>query len=112
VSAYIYSLSLWRQLKLFTGIAQAVLSNYAYRTGDEKAAFCNNMYHTVAGLSEYDTFRSNQIREGMITRDEALRSVAKENWPRYPTIKRCLDPINVEFEHAIATMNRIPKLYA
>ena len=35
-----------------------------WRIGDGTAAFYNYVYHTVAGFSEHDTFRSNQIREG------------------------------------------------
>ena len=35
---------------------------------DGKTAFNNFVYFTVAGFSEYDNFRSNQIREGLISR--------------------------------------------
>ena len=31
---------------------------------DGTAGFYNYVYHTVAGFTEHDTFRSNQIREG------------------------------------------------
>ena len=33
------------------------------------AAFYNYIYYTLAGVSEHDTFRSNQIKEGQITRE-------------------------------------------
>ena len=35
-----------------------------WRIGDGTAAFYNFIYYTVAGFTENDTFRSNQIREG------------------------------------------------
>ena len=38
----------------------------SWRIGDGTAAFYNYIYHTVAGFTEHDTFRSNQIREGEI----------------------------------------------
>lgn len=43
-----------------------------WRIGDGTAALYNYIYYTVAGFTEHDTFRSNQIREGDITREEAL----------------------------------------
>jgi hypothetical protein len=91
---------------------RAIDTSTTWRIGDGTAAFYNYIYYTVAGFSEHDTFRSNQIREGAISRDEALRLVADENHPRYPTMKWYTDAVNVDFEHAVTTINRIPKLYA
>lgn len=82
-----------------------------WRIGDGTAGFYNYIYYTVSGFSEYDTFRSNQIREGMLSREEALDLVNEENRPRYESIKWYLDIISVDFEHAIKTINNIPKLY-
>ncbi len=65
----------------------------------------------VAGFSENDTFRSNQIREGTITRDDALQLVEEENQPRFDSIKWYCDTIGVDFELVINTINRIPSLY-
>src|SRR6185503_9291609 len=42
----------------------AVDTNTTWRIGDGTAAFYNYIYYTVAGFTEHDTFRSNQIREG------------------------------------------------
>ena len=68
-----------------------------WRIGDGTAAFYNYIYYTVAGFTEHDTFRSNQIREGDITREEALRLVEIENRPRYPNIKWYFDVLGLEF---------------
>ena len=81
-----------------------------WRIGDATAAFYNYVYFTVAGFSEHDTFRSNQIRENVISRDDALRLVAEENMPRYQSIKWYLDAVGIDFSEAVSTINRIPKL--
>ena len=76
-----------------------------------RKAFYNYVYYTVAGFTEHDTFRSNQIREGDLTREEALELVLEENRPRYPNIKWYLDAVGVDFKEAIKVVNSIPKLY-
>jgi hypothetical protein len=82
-----------------------------WRIGDGTAAFYNYIYYTVAGFSENDTFRSNQIREGLITREEALKAVNRENQPRYESVKWYLDAIGLDFESTVTKINSIPKLY-
>lgn len=82
-----------------------------WRIGDGTAAFYNYIYYTVAGFTEHDTFRSNQIREGDLTREEALVMVEDENRPRYPNIKWYLDAIGMDFSEVIKVVNSIPKLY-
>ncbi|MEO6533006.1 MAG: hypothetical protein ABIO06_05460, partial [Pseudolysinimonas sp.] len=82
-----------------------------WRIGDGTAAFYNYAYYTIAGFTEHDTFRSNQIREGDITREEALRLVEEENQPRYPNLKWYLDVVGIDFATAIGAINRAPKLY-
>ncbi|MCX6148537.1 MAG: hypothetical protein NTW25_14990 [Candidatus Kapabacteria bacterium] len=82
-----------------------------WRIGDGTAPFYNYIYYTVAGFSENDTFRSNQIREGMISREEALELTIRDNAPRYESMKWYFDTIGVDFESAIKVINNIPKLY-
>lgn len=91
---------------------KAVDTNTTWRIGDGTAAFYNYIYYTVAGFTEHDTFRSNQIREGQITREEALVRVQDENRPRYPNIKWYLDAIGMDFSEVITAVNAIPRLYA
>ena len=85
-------------------------TNTTWRIGDGTAAIYNYIYYTVAGFSEHDTFRSNQIREGDLTREQALKLVDDENRPRYPNIKWYLDAIGMEFSDVIPVINAIPKL--
>ena len=83
----------------------------SWRIGDGTAAFYNYIYYIVAGFTEHDTFRSNQIREGQLTRQEALQKVSEENKPRYPNLKWYLDAVGLDFETVIKKINSIPRLY-
>ncbi|MBA3679564.1 MAG: glucosamine 6-phosphate synthetase [Bacteroidetes bacterium] len=82
-----------------------------WRIGDGTAAFYNYVYYTVAGFTEHDTFRSNQIREGQMTRERALQLVEDENHPRYQNIRWYLDTLGLNFENVIKTVNNIEKLF-
>ena len=82
-----------------------------WRIGDGTASFYNYIYYTVAGFSEFDTFRSNQIREGMISREEALKLVNEENIPRYDSLRWYLEIIGLDYENTIKKINKISKLY-
>jgi hypothetical protein len=82
-----------------------------WRIGDGTAALYNYIYYTVAGFTEHDTFRSNQVREGQITREEALKLIADENQPRYQNIRWYLDALGMDFVEVINVINKIPKLY-
>lgn len=90
---------------------KAADTSTTWRIGDGTAAFYNYIYYTVAGFTEHDTFRSNQIREGQMTREDALVRVADENRPRYPNIKWYLDAIGMDFTEVISVVNAIPQLY-
>jgi hypothetical protein len=93
------------------GWEKAVDTNSTWRIGDGTAAFYNYVYYTMAGFTEFDTFRSNQIREGQITRDQALAFVAEENRPRYQNIKWYLDAIGMNFADVISVINNAPRVY-
>lgn len=82
-----------------------------WRIGDGTAAFYNYVYYTIAGFTEHDTFRSNQIREGQISREKALELVEEENRPRYQNIRWYLDTLSIDFERTVKIINQVPKLY-
>ncbi|MFH0734347.1 MAG: glucosamine 6-phosphate synthetase [bacterium] len=82
-----------------------------WRIGDGTASFYNYIYYTVAGFSEFDTFRSNQIREGMLDRETALSLVNSENQPRYESLRWYFEILGLDFESVIKIINNIPKLY-
>lgn len=90
----------------------AMDTHTTWRIGDGTAPFYNYIYYTVAGFSEYETFRSNQIREGMLSREEGMKLVMKENRPRYSSIRWYMDIVNIDFAETIKRINSIPKLYS
>ena len=83
----------------------------SWRVGDGTTPFYNYIYTTVCGFSENDSFRSNQIRNGTITRDQGLKLILKENIPRREGLIWYLDRIGLPYEETIRTINNIPKLY-
>ncbi len=89
----------------------AIDTSTTWRIGDGTAGFYNYVYYTVAGFTEHDTFRSNQIREGQMTREKALELVKDENRPRYQNIRWYLDVLGMDFKEVVKIVNDIPKLY-
>jgi len=90
---------------------KSIDTNSTWRIGDGTAAFYNYIYFTVAGFSEFDTFRSNQIREGELTREQALQLAYEENFPRFENLRWYSEIIGLDFMKTIQTINEIPKLY-
>jgi hypothetical protein len=93
------------------GFEKAPDTTTTWRIGDGTAAFYNYIYYTLAGFSEHDTFRSNQIREGQITRQKALDLVKLENMPRYENLSWYLQAIGLDFERVIKVINTAKKYY-
>jgi glucosamine--fructose-6-phosphate aminotransferase (isomerizing) len=87
-------------------------TNTTWRIGDGTAAFYNYIYYTIAGFTEHDTFRSNQIREGQVTREQAMILVEDENRPRYQNIRWYLDALGMDYKNTIARINEIDSLFA
>lgn len=82
-----------------------------WRIGDGTAPFYNYVYYLVTGFTENDTLRSNQIREGMLTRDEALKLVYEDNQPRFDSIKWYFDTIGLSMFDALESVLKIQKYY-
>ena len=82
-----------------------------WRIGDGTTAFYNYIYYMVAGFTENDTFRSNQVREGLINREEALYRAEMDNYPRWNAIQWYCKTINLDWELVIKLINNIPKYY-
>src|SRR5215469_11973460 len=81
-----------------------------WRIGDGTAAFYNYIYYNVAGFTENETFRSNQIREGLLTRESAIDLIRTENRPRFESVKWYCDTIGISFEDTIDRIRSIPHL--
>jgi hypothetical protein len=82
-----------------------------WRIGDGTAAFYNYIYYRLAGFTENDTFRSNQIREGQLTREDALTRVNAENRPRPESIRWYCDTVGIDCREALRRINAIRPLY-
>ena len=82
-----------------------------WRIGDGTATFYNYIYYTLAGFTENDTFRSNQIREGVLSREKAWELTQEDNRPRYESIKWYCDTIGIDFLSTLRLIHAAPKVY-
>ena len=83
-----------------------------WRIGDGTSAFYNYIYYVMAGFTENDVLRSNQIREGMLSREEALECVTRENQPRWRSLAWYADTVGFDLASALDAINKARKLYA
>lgn len=81
-----------------------------WRIGDGTASFYNLIYFIGAGFTENDALRSNQIREGMLTRDQALVLVDSENSVRYETLHWYLETIDLEEKPVIEALLQLERI--
>ncbi len=82
-----------------------------WRIDDGTPPFYNYIYYKVQGFTEHDGLRSNQIRQGVITRDKALRLVREENKPRYEALKWYFDVIKIDGDKALGIIDSIKTRY-
>ena len=82
-----------------------------WRTDDGTASVYNYIYMTMAGFTEFDIFRSHQIREGKLTREQAYEIIKEENKPRFKSIEWYGQAIDFDMNKAIEIINAAPKLY-
>lgn len=82
-----------------------------WRIGDGTAPFYNYIYYCVCGFTENDTLRSNQIREGMITREKGLELIEQDNRVRWDSLKWYFDTIDLDMYDALKVIKKMPKLY-
>ena len=82
-----------------------------WRTDDGTSAFYNYIYYQVQGFTENDSFRSRQIREGILTREKALELVNAENLPRYKALCWYFDMLGLDGNEVLSVVDRMPRLY-
>lgn len=82
-----------------------------WRIDDGSPAFYNYLYGQIQGFTENDSFRSNQIREGLLTREAAFEIVKKENRPRYSALQWYFDTIGVDGDMVLSTIDKVEKRY-
>lgn len=82
-----------------------------WRTDDGTSAFYNYIYYMGQGFTENDSFRSRQIREGLLTRQQALDLVNEENKPRYEALQWYFDMIGLDGDRVLTVVDNMKKLY-
>ncbi len=82
-----------------------------WRIGDGTAAFYNYIYQQIAGFTEDEVLLANMVREGHLSRDEALVRAAEYSRPRWPSIREYAQLIGFSAEEALQIINAAPKLY-
>ena len=82
-----------------------------WRMGDGQTAFNNFVYYTIAGFSEFDNFRSNQIREGSLSRKDALELCHQDNKIKYDTLKNFSEVIGFNLDNVLSKISCLEKLY-
>jgi glutamine---fructose-6-phosphate transaminase (isomerizing) len=82
-----------------------------WRIGDGYTTFINHIYYSIAGFSEFDTFRSLQIRKGLIDRDAALAMTAFDNQPDMQILSEFTQQVGLNLEEVMSRIDMIPKLY-
>lgn len=82
-----------------------------WRIDDGTAAFYNYIYMAMSGMSEFDDFRSFQIRDGKLTRNKAMQLIARENKPRFEEIEWYAQAVGFDVNRAIKIINSAPRLY-
>jgi glucosamine--fructose-6-phosphate aminotransferase (isomerizing) len=114
---YIFRHILWEESEIEKTLIEtydwelATDTTSSWRIGDGTAGFYNWIYYCIAGMTEHDTFRSNQIREGVITRDEGLRRAAECNQPRVENFQWYCDTIGIDSAATAKIINSTPKRF-
>jgi glucosamine--fructose-6-phosphate aminotransferase (isomerizing) len=85
-------------------------SSNTWRIGDGYTAFINYVYHRVAGFSEFDVFRSHQIRDGIIDRPRALTLAAEDNRPRLGELREFARLIGFNLEDVLSRIDELPRI--
>ncbi len=114
---YLYDYILWDEDEINKTLAEkydwekATDTKSTWRIGDGTTAFYNYIYYTVAGFTENDTFLSNCIREGILSRDVALQIAHERNQPRFESVKWYCDILGLDFETVVKKINEIKRFY-
>jgi glucosamine--fructose-6-phosphate aminotransferase (isomerizing) len=114
---YLFKYVKWNERQILSilrddyGWEDASDTTLTWRIGDGTAAFYNYAYYSVAGFTESDTFRSHQIRAGVMTRDEAMNLVRRENLPRSIALQWYAERIGINLDQLLNSIHSMKKLW-
>ena len=115
---YLYEHLPWNEEELVStlvdeyGWEKATYTENTWRIGDGYTTFINYIYYSIAGFSEFDTFRSQQVRAGLIDRDTALRLASEDNKFDMATLEEFMQQVGLNLEEILTKISKIPKLYS
>ena len=98
-------------LKEYNWMSDSAYGKNQWRMGDGQTTFNNFIYYTLAGFSEFDNFRSNQICEELIDRETGLKLADKDNQFKYETLKNFSEIIGFNLDDVLSKIISFPKLY-
>jgi hypothetical protein len=78
-----------------------------WRVGDATASFYNYAYQYSLGFNELDTFRSNQIRSGQISREDAIRLLKEESKPRVMDFNDYAVMVGISSEELLSFIHKL-----
>ena len=90
---------------------KAAGNDETWRIGDGTAPFYNYIYYKMAGFTEFDTFKSNQIREGILDRKTALESLEESNHVSVEAFMWYCNTIGIDPIETVKIINRQKTLY-
>ncbi len=98
-------------LKEYNWMSDIAYGKNQWRMGDGQTSFNNFIYYTLAGFSEFDNFRSNQICENLLSREDALRLVKQDNGFKYDVLKNFSEIIGFNLDDVLSKIISMQKLY-
>ncbi len=98
-------------LKEYNWMNDVAYGKNQWRMGDGQTTFNNFIYYTLAGFSEFDNFRSNQICEGLINRSEGLELARKDNNFKFEILKNFSEIIGFNLDDVLSKIVSFQKLY-
>lgn len=83
----------------------------SWRIGDGTAPFYNYIYITLAGFTENDALRSNQIRTGQLSRDQAFARLKEDNKHRLESLDWYFNRLGLDPVDTITKIKQFQLLY-
>lgn len=82
-----------------------------WRVGDGQTAFTNFIYYNLGGFSEFDNYRSNQIREGILSRNKAEKLALLDNQTKLQSIDNFCKTIGCNTEELLTKILNIKTIF-